>query len=193
MNANDLTQAKDPDVRAALSALRRAAQMARKTVMQTSTHLVIVKNGRLQRIGAAELARQEATIAVLNMTEHQQLGNTLWSIADPLRGAMGADDFRDCMLSFLFLRDLSDNYETAAKKERAKDDPDVGGTISKQAGRGGLSCCSAKPIGPFSPSRAARMGPSSNRSVCLRRADGDLDPRDLRGTPRLLDARRPTC
>ena len=30
---------------------------------------------------------------------------------------MDADDFRDYMLSFLFLRYLSDNYETAAKKE----------------------------------------------------------------------------
>ena len=54
-------------------------------------------------------------------------GSTLWSIADQLRGAMDADDFRDYMLSFLFLRYLSDNYETAAKKELGKDYPDVGG------------------------------------------------------------------
>ncbi|MEQ1681591.1 MAG: type I restriction-modification system subunit M [Nitrospira sp.] len=62
------------------------------------------------------------------MTEHnqKQLGNTLWSIADQLRGAMDADDFRDYMLSFLFLRYLSDNYETAAKKELGKDYPDAG-------------------------------------------------------------------
>jgi type I restriction enzyme M protein len=53
----------------------------------------------------------------------KQLGNTLWSIADQLRGAMDADDFRDYMLSFLFLRYLSDNYETAAKKELGKDYP----------------------------------------------------------------------
>ena len=40
------------------------------------------------------------------MTEQnpKQPGNTLWSIADQLRGAMNADDFRDYMLSFLFLR-----------------------------------------------------------------------------------------
>ena len=40
------------------------------------------------------------------MTENQQkqLGATLWAIADKLRGAMSADDFRDYMLSFLFLR-----------------------------------------------------------------------------------------
>ncbi len=60
MNANDLTNAKDPDIRAALGALRRAAQVARKTVIQTNTYLIIVKDGRLQRIGAAELVRQEA-------------------------------------------------------------------------------------------------------------------------------------
>jgi type I restriction enzyme M protein len=53
----------------------------------------------------------------------KQLGKTLWNIADQLRGAMNADDFRDYMLSFLFLRYLSDNYETAAKKELGKDYP----------------------------------------------------------------------
>jgi type I restriction enzyme M protein len=53
----------------------------------------------------------------------QQLGKTLWSIADELRGAMNADDFRDYMLSFLFLRYLSDNYEVAAKKELGSDYP----------------------------------------------------------------------
>ncbi len=41
--------------------------------------------------------------------DQQQLGKTLWGIADQLRGAMNADDFRDYMLSFLFLRYLSDN------------------------------------------------------------------------------------
>jgi type I restriction enzyme M protein len=59
------------------------------------------------------------------MTKEQlsQLGKTLWAIADDLRGAMNADDFRDYMLSFLFLRYLSDNYETAAKKELGPDYP----------------------------------------------------------------------
>lgn len=59
------------------------------------------------------------------MTTEQlsQLGKTLWAIADDLRGAMNADDFRDYMLSFLFLRYLSDNYEAAAKKELGPDYP----------------------------------------------------------------------
>ncbi len=62
------------------------------------------------------------------MTDNQkQLGTTLWKIADDLRGAMNADDFRDYMLSFLFLRYLSDNYEIAAKKELGKDYPKVNG------------------------------------------------------------------
>jgi len=55
---------------------------------------------------------------------HKQLGKTLWNIADQLRGAMNADDFRDYMLAFLFLRYLSDNYEQAAKKELGRDYPD---------------------------------------------------------------------
>jgi type I restriction enzyme M protein len=55
--------------------------------------------------------------------QQEQLGKTLWAIADSLRGAMNADDFRDYMLSFLFLRYLSDNYEAAAKKELGKDYP----------------------------------------------------------------------
>lgn len=59
------------------------------------------------------------------MTQEQlkDLGKTLWDIANSLRGAMNADDFRDYMLSFLFLRYLSDNYETAAQKELGRDYP----------------------------------------------------------------------
>ena len=59
----------------------------------------------------------------MTATNQQQLGKTLWAIADDLRGAMNADDFRDYMLSFLFLRYLSDNYETAASKELGSDYP----------------------------------------------------------------------
>src|SRR3954470_10918436 len=61
----------------------------------------------------------------MNDQKQKKLNQTLWNIADQLRGAMDADDFRDYMLSFLFLRYLSDNYETAAKKELGKDYPAV--------------------------------------------------------------------
>lgn len=64
----------------------------------------------------------------------QQLGKTLWNIADNLRGAMNADDFRDYMLSFLFLRYLSANYEEAAKKELGKDYPETNTNIVSEFG-----------------------------------------------------------
>lgn len=35
-------------------------------------------------------------------TNQRKLGSTLWSIADQLRGAMDADDFRDSPMTFLF-------------------------------------------------------------------------------------------
>ena len=54
-------------------------------------------------------------------TRQKQLGAVLWAIADRLRGAMNADDFRDYMLSFLFLRYLSDRYEAAVRKELGDD------------------------------------------------------------------------
>ena len=59
----------------------------------------------------------------MTQKDQAQLGKTLWNIADQLRGAMSADDFRDYMLSFLFLRYLSDDYVEAVKKELGKDYP----------------------------------------------------------------------
>lgn len=61
------------------------------------------------------------------MTQKDQykiIGDTLWDIANDLRGAMNPDDFRDYMLSFLFLRYLSFNYEEAAKKELGREYPE---------------------------------------------------------------------
>lgn len=61
----------------------------------------------------------------MNDQIQKQLGKTLWNIADALRGAMNADDFRDYMLSLLFLRYLSDNYEAVAKRELGRDYPEL--------------------------------------------------------------------
>ena len=55
----------------------------------------------------------------MTINTQQILGKTLWGIANDLRGAMMADDFRDYMLSFLFWKYLSDNYLKSAKKELA--------------------------------------------------------------------------
>jgi len=59
----------------------------------------------------------------MNDTNQKQLSSTLWNIGDQLRGAMDADDFRDYMLSFLFLRYPSDNYETASRKDLEPNHP----------------------------------------------------------------------
>ncbi len=64
---------------------------------------------------------------------HQQLGKTLWAIANQLRGAMNADDFRDYMLAFLFLRYLSDNYEAAVKRELVTEYPNDSEVAAEKA------------------------------------------------------------
>ena len=58
-----------------------------------------------------------------NNSNQNKLGKALWAVANELRGAMMADDFRDYMLSFLFWKYLSDNYLMAAKKELGSDYP----------------------------------------------------------------------
>lgn len=69
--------------------------------------------------------------------EQQKLGALLWDIANKLRGSMNADDFRDYMLSFLFLRYLSSNYEESVAKELGSDYPkpvkNDNGTIKQTA------------------------------------------------------------
>ena len=54
---SDIANAKDPDVRASLNALRRAAQLARKTAMQTNTSIVIIRDGQVVYVSAQELRR----------------------------------------------------------------------------------------------------------------------------------------
>jgi len=50
-----------------------------------------------------------------------------WKIAGHLRGAVNADDFRDDMLFFLFLRSVSDNDEIEAARKPRKDYPTLAG------------------------------------------------------------------
>ena len=61
--------------------------------------------------------------ALLTKQEKEQLFRALWSVADVLRGAMTADNFRDYMLSLLFYRYISAQYETAARRELGSDLP----------------------------------------------------------------------
>lgn len=68
----------------------------------------------------------------MTIENKNELGKTLWDIANSLRGAMMADDFRDYMLSFLFLKYLSDNYVEFAKKELGTDYPDIKNIVKEE-------------------------------------------------------------
>ena len=57
MNAEALSSATNPDLVNSLTALRRAARMAREVAVRTDTEIVIVRDGRLIRITADELRR----------------------------------------------------------------------------------------------------------------------------------------
>lgn len=63
MNTKDITEAKDPDLRASGAALLRAAELARKTAIQTGTDIVIVKQGQLIHVSAQSLREQVAHVA----------------------------------------------------------------------------------------------------------------------------------
>ena len=58
MSTQDLSDAKDPALRASLVALRRASQLARRTAILTETDLVIVKDGQMLRISADALRQR---------------------------------------------------------------------------------------------------------------------------------------
>lgn len=65
----------------------------------------------MEKISTTQLSKQEK----------DQLFRALWSVADVLRGAMTADNFRDYMLSLLFYRYISARYEVAVRKELGSD------------------------------------------------------------------------
>ncbi|MFT4101731.1 MAG: hypothetical protein QM674_11965 [Burkholderiaceae bacterium] len=54
----DISQAKNPDLRTALAAMQRAAQLARQVAIQTNTAIVVMREGRLVRITAEQLREE---------------------------------------------------------------------------------------------------------------------------------------
>ena len=66
---------------------------------------------------------EKTSTTQLTKQEKEQLFRALWSVADVLRGAMTADNFRDYMLSLLFYRYISKRYEEAARRELGSDLP----------------------------------------------------------------------
>ncbi len=61
MKASELQYAKNPDLIASVVAIKRAAQLARQTAIQTNTAIVVIKDGVLRRISAEELKQQDHT------------------------------------------------------------------------------------------------------------------------------------
>ena len=55
MSNRDISKAKNSDMRSSLAALKRAAQMARETAIQTNIAIVIFRDGKMVRIAADEL------------------------------------------------------------------------------------------------------------------------------------------
>lgn len=52
---SDIVNATDPDLRASMAALQRAADLARKEAIQTDTGIVIIRDGQRVNVSAKEL------------------------------------------------------------------------------------------------------------------------------------------
>ncbi|MFA7667154.1 MAG: hypothetical protein WCY32_13660 [Burkholderiaceae bacterium] len=55
MTQQTLSSAKNPDLRASLPAMQRAAELARETAIRTDTGIVVVRNGKVVHIPAEQL------------------------------------------------------------------------------------------------------------------------------------------
>ncbi len=60
MTLENVSQAKNPDVRASLVALKRAAELARKVAIATDTEIVVVAGGKIVQVSAAQLRKDAA-------------------------------------------------------------------------------------------------------------------------------------
>ena len=59
MKPQDLSKARNPDLRASLAAMVRAAELARQIAVHTGTAIVVVRDGKPVRITAEELRREK--------------------------------------------------------------------------------------------------------------------------------------
>lgn len=62
MTPKDISQAKNPDLRASLAALQRAAQDARRIAMQTDTAIIVMRDGKRVRVTADELRKEQEAL-----------------------------------------------------------------------------------------------------------------------------------
>jgi hypothetical protein len=61
MKLQDISQAKDPDLRASFVAMQRAAELAKQIAIQTDTSIVTVQDGQIVHISAQELRNVDYT------------------------------------------------------------------------------------------------------------------------------------
>jgi hypothetical protein len=59
MTQQELYTAKDPDLRASLGAIKRAAALARKTALQTDTSIVILQDDKIVHVSAEQLRQEQ--------------------------------------------------------------------------------------------------------------------------------------
>ena len=57
MKHQDIAQASNPDLRGSLAAMKRAAESARRTAIQTDTEIVVVRDGKTVLIPAKQLRK----------------------------------------------------------------------------------------------------------------------------------------
>ena len=57
MSQIDISRARNPDLRASVAGMRRAADLARQTAIQTDTEIVLVRGGKPVRVSAAVLRK----------------------------------------------------------------------------------------------------------------------------------------
>ena len=57
MSVRDISEAKNPDLRGSMAAMRRAAEMARTTAIQTNTGIIVSRDGKPVRIPASQLRK----------------------------------------------------------------------------------------------------------------------------------------
>lgn len=60
MNQQELGKAKDKDLISSMTAMRRAARMAREQALLTGTAIVVMKDNQLVRMTAEEIRKQDA-------------------------------------------------------------------------------------------------------------------------------------
>lgn len=81
MKHQDISQAKDPDLRASLVAMQRAAELAKQIAIQTDTSIVTVQEGQIVHIPAQELRKQRQHVDYTKLRQNLDTNETIEEIS----------------------------------------------------------------------------------------------------------------